>query len=123
MAITGYLAPRRERPVAPEPTYSQDEKRDRRRHWLPFTYDADFSLAAEVDAICEPLAKRIAEQPNATGYIGYVEAVADAVGELCGTVAGLTAGAKLRGLDGTDRSRAREALRTVTRTSVPGITP
>ncbi|WP_288337795.1 hypothetical protein [uncultured Gordonia sp.] len=120
MPISGYLAPRRERPTAPTPVYDQATKREPTP--VALTLDADFRLDTEVEAICEPLARRIWEQPNARGYVGYVEAIVGAVGELCGTVAGLTADAKLRGLDGADRTRARAALRTVTRTSVPTIT-
>ncbi|UAK38816.1 hypothetical protein K8O93_03360 [Gordonia bronchialis] len=122
MPISGYIKPRPERRPPPTPVFDQDTLRERRRHWLPVTLDDNFHLDAEVAAICGPLAQRIAAQPNATGYIGYVETVAGAVGELCATVAGLTADAKLRGLIGVDRNRARDALRTVCRSSVPTIT-
>lgn len=120
--ITGYLKPRPERPVAPEPTYTQDAKRERRRHWLPVVLDGDFDLAAEVDAIIGPLAARVAAQPNARGYIGYAEIIADKVGELCVTVAELLGDPRTDRLSAADRRRARDAMKVVTRSSVPTIT-
>lgn len=102
--------------------FDQATKRERRRRWLSVTLDGEFRLDDEVAAICGPVAGRIANQANAHGYVRYVEAVAEQVGALCGTATGLTADAKLRGLDGADRTRARDALRTVTRASVPPVT-
>lgn len=122
MTLTGYFAPRPERPVAPTPVYDQDAKRERRRHWLPVVLDGDFDLAAEVDAILGPLATRVAAQPNARGNIGYAETIADQVGELCGTVAELVGDPRTNRLSATDRRRARDAMKVVTRSSVPTIT-
>ncbi|MGU3501896.1 hypothetical protein [Mycobacterium sp. C31M] len=42
----------------PAPVYSQDQLRTRRRAGFATTYDGTFDLAAEVAAICLPLAKR-----------------------------------------------------------------
>lgn len=122
MTLTGYFAPRRTWPTAPEPTYDQDAKRERRRRWLPVALDGDFDLAAEVDAIVGPLATRVAAQPNARGYIGYAETIADQVGELCGAVAELVGDPRTNRLSATDRRRARDAMKVVTRSSVPTIT-
>ena len=122
MPISGYIKPRPERPAPPSPVFDQATKRERRRRWLSVTLDSDFSLAAEVDAIVGPLAERVAEQPHPAAFLAHTEVVADAVGGLCGAVAELVSDTRLRSLDSVDRARAREALRTVHRSSVPAIT-
>ena len=123
MPISGYIKPRPERRPPPTPVFDQDTLRDRRRHWLPVTLDGNFHLDSEVAAICGPLAQRIAAQPNATGYIGYVETVVGAVGELCATVAGLTADTKLGGLAGASGlpRRLTDPLDDRIATSLPGL--
>ncbi|OBA32882.1 hypothetical protein [Gordonia sp. 852002-51296_SCH5728562-b] len=103
--------------------FDQTTKRERRRRWLTTVYDADFDFAAEVDAIVGPLAQRVAAQPRPIVFGAHVEAVTEAVGGLCGTVAELVADTRLRSLDSVDRARAREALRTVNTSAVLTISP
>lgn len=113
--ITGYLKPRREVPEVPPPHYSQDELRDRRRKRLVFTLDGEFDLTAEVLALTQPLAQRIAAEPNPAGYLTLVEAVADAVFQLHTVAADLLAdrdaARHLGHIRPGDRDRARRAMR------------
>ena len=53
------LLKRRSAPPAPTGP-SQDEQRERRRRRLSVEYTSAFDLGAEVDAICTPLAERVA---------------------------------------------------------------
>ncbi|MBD0861325.1 hypothetical protein IA539_08875 [Gordonia sp. zg691] len=120
---SGYLAPRRTRTAAPVAVFDQDTKRERRRRWLPVTLDAEFRLDSEVEAVCGALAARIAEQPHPGAFLAEAQAVADAVGQLCATAAELVANARISALPIADRKRARDAVRTVSRASVPSVTP
>jgi len=48
--------------------YTQAQLRDRRRAGLLHTYGGRWSLTAEVAAICDPLAERVAAAPRPAGY-------------------------------------------------------
>jgi hypothetical protein len=72
-------------------TDHQDRQRTRRRHRLPLTYDGRFDLVAEVAAICEPVAQRVAAEPRPTTYTADVADVGDAVHELVCVAVGLQA--------------------------------
>lgn len=81
---------RTKRPTPPKPApMTQERQRKRRRGWLPVTYGGDFDLAAEVLAICGPLANRAAAAPNPQRYAGEIDAVVTAVHELVHVVVGL----------------------------------
>lgn len=71
--------------------YSQDELRRRRRARMTLRYDGTFDLTAEVDAICSPLARRVAQLPRPGACWRDVDAVADAVHEAVSVVVGLVA--------------------------------
>lgn len=84
------------------PRYNQAELRERRRRGLKTgQYDGDWSLAAEIAAVVNPLAERVAaaDRParfrhSATG--GSVPDLAEAVHELVGAVVGWVAEAEAR---------------------------
>ncbi|GAC68867.1 hypothetical protein [Gordonia soli] len=122
MPISGYLAPRRERPTAPVPIYDQATKRERRRRWLTVVLDDQFRLDDEVAAICGPIALRAVDDPTPAANLTRIEAVADAVSGLCVAAAELVADSDIRRLDATNRRRAREAMRAVSRSALPTIT-
>lgn len=84
------VAPARSRP-ATQPLHSQDEQRHRRRHLLRITYDRRFDLGAEIAAICDPLAARIAAHHRPVTFRRYADELADAVHELVSTVTGWSA--------------------------------
>ncbi len=77
---------------AREPTYSQAELRERRRTHLSHVYGASFSLSAEVEAITEPLARRVAALPNPAALADKVDLVAAAAHEVAHVAIGLLAG-------------------------------
>ncbi|MCP2178683.1 hypothetical protein LX13_004524 [Williamsia maris] len=58
---------------------SQDEQRFRRRKHLLITYDGRFDLAAEVAALTEPMARRVAGEPHPLSYLHRVEDIVAAV--------------------------------------------
>lgn len=62
--------PRTARLSFPRPVrvYTQAQLRDRRRAGLLHTYGGRWSLTAEVAAICDPLAERVAAAPRPAGY-------------------------------------------------------
>jgi len=76
----------------PPPTYSQDELRERRRKYLSLVYTGSFSLSAEVEAICEPLARRVAALPHPAALAEKVDLVGAAAHEVAHVVVGLLAG-------------------------------
>jgi hypothetical protein len=83
---------RRRQPVAaPAPVYSQEQQRQRRRGWLRVHYCEQFDLAAEVSAICTPLAQQVCALPRPLAMRRDVDDVADAVHELLSTVIGMLA--------------------------------
>ncbi|WP_240316498.1 hypothetical protein [Mycobacterium persicum] len=73
------------------PVYTQDQLRDRRRAGLVHTYGGQWSLTAEVAALYDPLARRVAAAPNPAGYWRSVDDVALAVHGLVHAVVGLLA--------------------------------
>lgn len=83
-----------QRPVAPH-RYTQDELRARRRAgFMAAYYGGDFSLAAEVAAVCRPLADQIAsaDRPERFRHSPVcVPLLAEAVHELVGVVVGWVA--------------------------------
>jgi|SRR6516165_4782126 len=96
------------------PVYSQPELRERRRKGLRVTLGDGWSLTAEVAAICEPLARRIAAAPRPAAYRRYVDDLADAVHDLVSAAAALLARAdaqrKTSHLGVDDRGRSIRAL-------------
>jgi hypothetical protein len=68
-------------PQAPAPAvrFTQAELRQRRRRRQPVIYGGGFDFAAEVAAICDPLAARVAANRNPTGYFAVVGDLAVAV--------------------------------------------
>lgn len=108
----------------------QTEQRRRRRAQLPpLAYDGAFDLAAEVAAITEPLAARVADAAQPLAFRPHVTELADAVHELVSTVAGWLAEPeaqrKTAHLAGDPSSR-RKAVRTLCdlaqRPALPEIT-
>lgn len=97
------------------PTYTQDELRERRRKYLSHVYTGAFDLSAEVEAICDPLARRVAARPRPAAHRREVDDLADAVHELVSTVVGWLAEADARGktehLDADKRGRSMRLLR------------
>jgi hypothetical protein len=81
-------------PATPVATFTQDELRQRRRHWLPVIYRSDFDLAAEVAAIVGPLARAVSRIPRPEALHRDVYDVTDAVHELLSTVVGMLAESK-----------------------------
>lgn len=75
----------------PAPVYSQDEQRRRRRVYLPNHYTGTFDVAAEVAAICEPLAARLSYLPRPGACWREVDALTAAAHELAHVVVGLIA--------------------------------
>lgn len=106
-------APRPTSPTPP-PIYSQAEQRERRRKHLPVTYDGTFDLTAEVAALLDPLAERIAADPHPTGHAVAVEDVTDAVASTVRAIARLLAELDARqrcaGVPIEQRGRAIAAL-------------
>ncbi|GAB2671977.1 hypothetical protein GCM10027169_37230 [Gordonia jinhuaensis] len=101
----------------PAKTFSQDEKRTRRRRHLPVRYGRDLGLTDEIRGVIRPVADRL----TAAGLIGDVDEIAEAVRELCVTCADLLNDAKISRIDYASRSRARAALKTLTKQPVPEI--
>lgn len=79
-----------QRPQCP-PVYTQADLRERRRTGLLHSYGERWSLTAEVAAICDPLAQRVAAAPRPAGYWRSVDDVALAVHGLVHAVVGLLA--------------------------------
>ncbi|MCV7223637.1 hypothetical protein [Mycolicibacterium elephantis] len=75
----------------PAPVHSQDEQRRRRRVYLPNHYTGTFDVAAEVAAICEPLARRVADLPRPGACWREVDALVAAAHELAHVAVGLIA--------------------------------
>ena len=103
-------------PVAPEPVFTQDENRERRRQHLRVHYRGDFGLDVEVAAILGPLAAQLAAEPHPRAYLAQVEDVANAVHETVGASIGFIAehGARDRVRHLHDRPGDRtKALRTI----------
>jgi hypothetical protein len=71
------------------PTFTQDELRERRQHWLHVTYDDRFDLAAEVAAIVGPLSGAVSRLPRPAALHRDVNDVADAVHKLVSAVIGM----------------------------------
>jgi len=84
-------ARRKPRPATPPPTYSQAELRERRRKRLPVAYDGRFDLTAEVAAILDPLAERVAADPHPLAFAVQVDDVVVAVAGSVRTLAVLLA--------------------------------
>lgn len=105
------------------------EQRRRRRAQLPLAYDGAFDLAAEVAAITEPLAARVADAAQPLAFRPHVIELADATHELVSTVVGWLAEtdalARTRHLAAEPGSR-RKAVRTLCdlaqRPALPEIT-
>lgn len=85
-----YAARARQRPQ-PAPVYSQTEQRRRRRVYLPNHYTGTFDVAAEVAAICQPLAARVSYLPRPGACWREVDALTAATHELAHVVVGLIA--------------------------------
>lgn len=70
--------------------FTQDELRARRRAKLSAVYTREFDLTAEIRDICEPLARRAAQQSNPAHMFGpRIRDLVDAVhGELVSTLVG-----------------------------------
>lgn len=106
----------------------QTEQRRRRRAQLPLAYDGAFDLAAEVAAITEPLAARVADAAQPLAFRPHVIELADAVHELVSTVVGWLAETDARRKTAhlpNDADR-RKAMRTICdlaqRPALPEIT-
>lgn len=116
-----------QRPQA-APVYTQTELRDRRRKVLPiYAWPADWSLTAEVAAICSRLAERVADAPNPVAYLRTVAELADAMHQTVHVVVGLLAQAdaerRTRHLGTEDRGRSITALVDLTpRPAAPEVT-
>ncbi|MGC5245566.1 hypothetical protein ACPXB3_01335 [Gordonia sp. DT219] len=115
--VTGYGVKPRAFFDPPAKTFSQDEKRARRRRHLPVSYGRDFDLAAEIHGVIRPVANRL----TAAGLVADVDEIGEAVRELCVICADLLNDAKISRIDYTSRSRARAALKTLTKQPVPEI--
>lgn len=115
--VTGYGVKPRAFFDPPAKIFSQDEKRARRRRHLPVSYGRDFDLATEVRGVLEPVAHKL----TAAGLVAEVDEIAEAVQELCDTCAALLNDAKVSRVDYASRSRARAALKTLTKQPVPEI--
>jgi hypothetical protein len=92
----------------PAERFGQAELRERRRRGRRDTYGAQFSLHTEVDAICGPLAERVAAEPTPARYLPFVDRLADATHELVieaiGVAARLEAEHKARHLKNTGQA-------------------
>lgn len=115
--VTGYGVKPRAFFDPPAKTFSQDEKRARRRRHLPVSYGRDLDLTAEIRGVIRPVADRL----TTAGLIGDVDEIAEAARELCVTCADLLNDAKISRIDYTSRNRARAALKTLTKQPVPEI--
>ncbi|MDP7727625.1 hypothetical protein [Mycobacterium sp. TY813] len=79
------------------PRYTQTELRERRRRGLPpGHYDGQWSLAAEIAAVANPLAERIAAADRPARFKLPVAWLAEDTHELVGTVVGWVAEAEAR---------------------------
>ncbi|MCQ4360624.1 hypothetical protein KQR54_05595 [Mycobacterium gordonae] len=97
------------------PTPTQEQGRDRRRKLLPiYAWPGDWSLTAEVAAICDPLAERVAAATNPAAYLRAVTELADAVHQAVHVVVGLIAQAdaerRTRHLGTDERGRSIRAV-------------
>lgn len=115
MPATGYGVRPRIYVDPPAVAHTQAEKRARRRRHLPVSYGRDFDLAAEVRGVLEPVAHKL----TAAGLVAEADEIAEAVRELCDTCAALLNDAKVSRVDYASRSRARAALKTLTKQPVP----
>lgn len=78
-------------PVAAPPPPTAAEIRDRRRRGLSVVLGGQFDLAAEVAAVCDPLALRISAEPKPGAFAGSVREVTEAVHDLVHVAVGLLA--------------------------------
>ena len=69
----------------------QTEQRDRRRKWLPITYDGTFDLVLEIHQIVGPLAAEASRLKQPVAVRRRVDEVVDAVSEIVHVAAGLIA--------------------------------
>lgn len=103
-------------PAAPATMPTQDEQRERRRHWLSVTYDNRFDLPAEIESITGPLAQRVAADPVPASMRHNVDDLAEAVRRCVAVLADLVAGSADRSrvehlATPEDRSRALRLIR------------
>ena len=76
------------RPAPHSTAPDQDELRRRRRARMRAVYSATFSLSREVEAVCDPLARRVTVLPRPLPAKVWVSDLADAVHELVSVVVG-----------------------------------
>ena len=88
MKLTDSSSSRRRRPASPAPTFSQAQLRERRRHRQSVVLGGDFNLTAEIEAVCSPLACRVAALPRPLLAGVWVEELVEATHELVSTVVG-----------------------------------
>jgi hypothetical protein len=107
----------------------QTDQRRRRRASMPVTYDGDFDLCAEIAAIVDPLAQRIAAAPQPHLFRSRVLELADAAHELVSTVVGWLAEFDARAKTAHlahDSGKRRDAMTTLVdlaqRPALPEIT-
>jgi hypothetical protein len=102
---------------APAPTFTQDQLRERRRHWLRVIYRDDFDLTAEVAAIVTPLASEVSRLPRPVALCAAIADVSDGVAEVVHVAAGLVAESRA-----SDKSTRRLATDLAVRPRQPEIT-
>lgn len=100
-----YQTPRPTYVDAPIPVDDQDALRQRRHQWLCVHYGASFDLAAEVSAICEPLAAQVAGLPDPLELRRRIEDLADGVHEVASAVVALIAESRHLSPDAAARTR------------------
>jgi hypothetical protein len=117
-------------PMQPPRRFTQSELRDRRRAGLSTAhYSGEWSLAAEIAAVCHPLARRVATAPRPARFRQPVGELADAVHEAASTIIGWVAEndamrrtAHLRNEPGKRRNAVRALCDLAQRPALPQIT-
>jgi hypothetical protein len=106
-----------QRPQRP-PVHTQDQLRERRRRGLTHVYGGGWSLTAEIAAICDPLARRVADAPSPARFRTHtdstvswlVEEVHGLVHIVVGLLARADAERRCRHLGVDERGRSIRAL-------------
>ncbi len=122
---TKFRARRRRLELAVQPVkLTQDQQRERRRTHQLHVLDGAFGLAAEVAAVCSPVAVALASEPCPTSGAAReaVETIGAAVDQLAREVGDLVADHRSRAATVGDRGAARSAVRELVRRPAPQVT-
>lgn len=107
--------------AAPLATATQDQLRERRHKRLRVHYRSTFNLAAEVAALCAPVAHEASRLPNPVALRDDIEAVADAVHEVLSAAVGMIAADREQSAETRTRT-VQAAADLAVRPQAPAIT-